>query len=164
MDYRPHLLLQLDHSIYSTMADPCGLSEIWSIISSLAVKQPLIIHNVDGTVNKGGTITSYCNLWVQRGTKVEKLGFYVTNLGRDCLILGYPWFQKFNPNFNWETNTLMGDAIEVNMAGYRNKVTTKLRALELNKDAMEEERKAIQEQLPATYCQYWEVFSEQASY
>ena len=69
------------------------------------LKQPLLVHNVDGTLNQGGTIASYCNLWVRRGTQVEKLGFYVANLGQDCLILGYPWFQKFNPNFNWK-NTL----------------------------------------------------------
>ena len=28
------------------------------------LKQPLTVHNVDGTVNQGGTITHYCNLWV----------------------------------------------------------------------------------------------------
>ena len=47
------------------------------------LKQALIVHNVDGTVNQGCTITHYCNLWVRRGTHVEKLGFYVANLGRD---------------------------------------------------------------------------------
>ena len=30
------------------------------------LKSPLLVHNVDGTVNQGGTITSYCNLWVLR--------------------------------------------------------------------------------------------------
>ena len=128
------------------------------------LKQPLIVHNMDGTVNQGGTITSYCNLWVRRGTQVEKLGFYVANLGRDRMILGYPWFQKFNPNFNWETNTLEGDVIEVDTAGYRNKLTTKLQAVELTEDIVKKERKTIQEQIPAMYHQYWEVFSEQASY
>ena len=28
------------------------------------LKQPLIVHNVDGTVNQGGMITHHCNLWV----------------------------------------------------------------------------------------------------
>ena len=124
------------------------------------LKQPLIVHNMDGTVNQGGTITSYCNLWVRRGTQVEKLGFYVANLGQDRMILGYPWFQKFNPNFNWETNTLEGDAIEVDTVGYRNKLTTKLQAVELTEDIVKKERKTIQEQIPAMYHQYWEVFSE----
>ena len=128
------------------------------------LKQPLIIHNVDRTVNQGGTITHYCNLWVRRGTQVEKLGFYVANLGQDHLILGYPWFKKFNPNFNWDANILEGDAIEIDMAGYWNKVSMTLRAVDLTKEAMEEERKTIQNQIPEAYHKYWEVFSERASY
>ena len=86
------------------------------------LKRPLLVHNVDGTINQGGTITSYCNLWVRRGTQVEKLGFYVTNLGRDRLILGYPWFKKFNPKFNWSNNTLEGDTVEIDTAGYWTKI------------------------------------------
>ena len=82
------------------------------------LKQPLIVHNINGTVNQGGTITHYCNLWVRKGMQVKKLGFYVANLGQDCLILGYPWFKKFNPNFNWNNNTLEGDVVEVDTAGY----------------------------------------------
>ena len=47
------------------------------------LKQPLLVHNVDGRVNRDGTITHYYNLWVRRGKQVEKLGFYMANLGRD---------------------------------------------------------------------------------
>ena len=92
------------------------------------------------------------------------MGFYVANLGRDRLILGYPWFQKFNPQFDWKTNTLEGDEVEIDTAGYRTKLVTKLWAIELTKDDLEEERKAIQKQIPTVYHQYWEVFSEKASY
>ena len=127
------------------------------------LKQPLV-HNVDGTINQGGTITHYCNLWVWRGTHIEKLGFYVANLGWDWLILGYPWFKKFNPNFNWDTNTLEGDTVEIDTAGYRTKLTSSLRAVELTAESTEEERKTIQSQIPAAYHQYWEVFSERVSY
>ena len=42
---------------------------------------PLTVNNVDETINKGGTITQYCNLWVHRGSQTEKLGFYMANLG-----------------------------------------------------------------------------------
>ena len=82
------------------------------------LRQPLIVHNVDGTINLGGMITHYCNLWVRKGEQVEKLGFYIANLGRDRLILGYPWFKKSNPNFNWNNDTLEGDAVEIDTAGY----------------------------------------------
>ena len=84
------------------------------------LKQPLLVHNVDGT------ITHYCNLWVRHGKQVEKLGFYVANLGRDRIILGYPWFQKFNPQFEWNTHTLKGDEVEIDTVGYRTKLATSL--------------------------------------
>ena len=45
------------------------------------LKLLLLVHNMDGTTNQGGSITSYCNLWIRRGTQVEKMGFYVANLG-----------------------------------------------------------------------------------
>ena len=67
---------------------------------------PLIIKNVDGTINWDGTITHYCNLWVCQGNQTEKLGFYMANLGWDQIILGNPWFWLYNPDFDWSTNTL----------------------------------------------------------
>ena len=90
------------------------------------LKQPLLVHNVDGTTNWDGTITHYCNLWVRCGKQVEKLGFYVANLGWDWMILRYPWFQKFNPQFDWSTHTLKGDEVEIDMVGYQTKPVTSL--------------------------------------
>ena len=119
---------------------------------------------MDGTVNRDGIITQYCNLWVRRGKQVEKLGFYVANLGRDCIILGYPWFQKFNPHFDWNTNTLEGDKVEIDMAGYRTKLATSLQVRALTEADKEEDRKSVQAQIPEAYHKYWEVFSERASY
>ena len=128
------------------------------------LKQALTVHNVDGTINQGGTISQYCNLWVRRGKHVEKLGFYVANLGRDRLILGYPWFTKFNPNFDWKNNTLEGEEVEIDTAGYRSKIATTLRTADIIPESDETEKKIILNQIPAAYHQYWEVFSERASY
>ena len=68
------------------------------------LRTPLTVNNIDGTVNRDGTITHFCNLWAHQGSQTEKLDFYVANLGRDQIILGYPWFQLFNPNFDWLKN------------------------------------------------------------
>ena len=128
------------------------------------LRQPLIVKNVDGTINRGGTITHYCNLWVRKGPHTEKMGFYVANLGRDRLILGYPWFQKFNPTFDWNTNTLQGDQVEIDTAGYRTKQKPKLRAIQLSAEAISEDQQEVQKLIPSRYHQHWEVFSEHASY
>ena len=48
----------------------------------------------------------------------------MANLGRDQIILGYPWFQKFNPHFDWNTHTLKGDTVKIDTAGYQTKPST----------------------------------------
>jgi len=41
------------------------------------------VYNVDGTMNRAGTITRACDLLVTQGNKKERTRFYVMNLGRD---------------------------------------------------------------------------------
>jgi hypothetical protein len=34
--------------------------------------------------------------------KLEELqNFFITDLGMDRVILGYPWLETFNPRLNW---------------------------------------------------------------
>jgi len=69
---------------------------------------PHPVFNVDGTLNHHGTITHACNLLVTKGNKREHQRFFVTNLGRDRLLFGYPWFKAFKPEIDWEKGTLLG--------------------------------------------------------
>ena len=34
--------------------------------------------------------------------------FYITNLGRNRVIFGYPWFKAFQPQFDWEEGIIQG--------------------------------------------------------
>ena len=86
-----------------------------------ALPEPLNIHNVDGTTNSEGQITKYANLWVRQGKQIAKLRFYITNLGRDCLILGHPWFRQFNPHIDWTRNVLRGEDVCLETARYQSK-------------------------------------------
>lgn len=128
------------------------------------LRQPLTVKNVDGTTNRGGTITQFCNLWVRRGDRTEKLGFYVANLGRDRLILGYPWFQRFNPVFDWANNTLQGDDVEINTAGYQAKRPRHLREIQPTSEQPTTDQEEVQKLIPVQYHRHWEVFSERASH
>jgi hypothetical protein len=118
--------------------------------------------DIDGTINSDGTITRYCNLWVQRGNREERLGFYVANLGRDRIILGYPWFKLYNPTFDWQHNTLQGEDIEIDTARYRSK-QTRINALHLPPDELSKEHAETLPLIPPQYGEYWEVFSEKAA-
>ena len=52
---------------------------------------PLPIRNVDGTNNRSGLINRSLDLVIRKGKEVKRNTFYVTNLGEDRIILGYPW-------------------------------------------------------------------------
>jgi len=71
------------------------------------------IFNVDGTLNRQGKITHYCDLMVSKGNVRKQLHFFVTSLGRDRFLFGYPWFKAFKPNIDWEAGTLKGPKVKV---------------------------------------------------
>ncbi len=74
--------------------------------SYLPIQTPIKIWNVDGTLNQDGNITHYTDLQVKTGKETQKLRFLITNLGRDEVILGYPWFTAFEPKIRWKEATL----------------------------------------------------------
>jgi hypothetical protein len=59
-------------------------------------------YNMDGMENKQGTINAYVNLKFSLGERKFKERFYVTGLGKQRIILGFPWLQKYNPIINWK--------------------------------------------------------------
>ena len=62
--------------------------------------KPIPVYNVNGTANRLGHIKHYCWLQVIHN-KLEKLQhFFLTDLGKDWMILGYPFLQEFNPTIN----------------------------------------------------------------
>ena len=70
------------------------------------LERPVPVKNVDGTPNKDGQLTHCVHLWVQLGEKKELMLFYLTNLGEDRTILGFPWLTAFNPKINWTEGTM----------------------------------------------------------
>jgi hypothetical protein len=59
-------------------------------------------YNVDGTENKRGTINAYINLEFSLGERKFKEQFYVTGLGKQKIILGFPWLHKYNLIIDWK--------------------------------------------------------------
>jgi len=66
------------------------------------IKSPLLVKNVDGTVNVGGAITHQveCNMFFKG--HIERVRIDVCNLGRTEVILGMPWLAAHNPEIDWE--------------------------------------------------------------
>jgi hypothetical protein len=63
---------------------------------------------VDGTHNQASLIEESVHLYVERGEECIRTQFHVTNLGRDQIILGYPWLEAFNPPIDWQNGKILG--------------------------------------------------------
>jgi len=64
------------------------------------------VHNVDGTLNQGGSITHEVTLMLSPKGHKKKAVFEVCNLGKSTVIIGYTWLQKHNPTINWKTGDI----------------------------------------------------------
>ena len=72
-------------------------------IKTQELEQPLIARNVDGTPNKKGKITSFVTLTLIINGRTKRTRLLVTGLGRQQIILGFPWLREQNPDINWQT-------------------------------------------------------------
>jgi hypothetical protein len=53
-------------------------------------------------LNQSGDLLYYSNLSVQTGDKRVTLRFFLSNLGENKAILGYPWFTAIQPKIDWK--------------------------------------------------------------
>ena len=58
------------------------------------------VFNVDRSGNKQGILTYYCLLRVKKEKEEDLQCFYITSLGGDRAILGYPWLHHFDPTID----------------------------------------------------------------
>jgi len=59
------------------------------------------LFNVDGTPNKAGTLKYYTDIVTRTGTKCTRLCYFLTDLGDNQVILGYPWFASAQLRIDW---------------------------------------------------------------
>jgi hypothetical protein len=72
-----------------------------------SLTRPIALHNIDGSINKAGSLTHFAHLTMNIGSKyTEKLNFLITDLGSEDIILGLPWLCQINPKVNWDTGTM----------------------------------------------------------
>ena len=72
---------------------------------TLKLEEPLRVLNVDRTKNKRGTIKDYVelNLEINGRKSLEQPELMVTGLGKEQIILGFPWLTDHNPDINRKT-------------------------------------------------------------
>ena len=117
------------------------------------------------------------------GNKKQKHRFYVTNLGTEEAILGYPFLEATNPTIDWTKAHLAEEVIlETPEKRRKTKVPKEIRRIEgweegdelwfrttIGKTTVAQQlaegatKKVVKELIPTVYQQYAKVFSEEAS-
>ena len=88
-------------------------------IRCFRLRKAILVHNVDGTANKQGAIDSYCWLKVKLAGREENMKFYLTNIGKEHFILGYPFLRTFNPEIDWEKGELKAGKVGLETLSFR---------------------------------------------
>src|SRR6201985_3738054 len=148
--------------------------------------QKIKVFNVDGTENRSGEMTYYCRLHIIYDGKEDLQDFYITNLGKDHIILGYPFLKKFNPQIDWKEGKLNKplaiqstffkrldtivnhwqkkaqrlQGLEPGDAVYIRKTST---SWQMNEDYYKKQEPVKEPTIPEEYRQYASVFSEEES-
>ena len=58
-------------------------------------------------------------LRMKRRDKESLQKFFITSLGEDCAILGYPWLRMFTPSIDQKNGRVQGPKIIIEMALYK---------------------------------------------
>jgi hypothetical protein len=66
----------------------------WLTVRNLA--RPILVYNVNGTLNEAGAISGIVDVVLQYKGHTERAQFVVTGLGKQDLILGYTWLHEHN--------------------------------------------------------------------
>ena len=116
--------------------------------------------NVDGTTNRAGSIMRYTNLRLSYQNKEEDLLIYITNLGRDQIILGLPWFQYFEPTISWKKGTLQGE-MKVRITNVIMQINKMTMATTWTIEYKKEKKSLKENDIPNHYQEFVDVFLEE---
>ena len=75
-------------------------------LATKPLKRPQQVKNVDATPNKAGKVTEVVILEICRKNYRQKHKYFVAEVDRDEILLGYPFLEAVNPQINWQSGKL----------------------------------------------------------
>ena len=75
------------------------------------LKEPRKLFNIDETPNWAGNLRYYTNLTTRMGLQAWTLRYFLSDLGNNKVILGYPWFAAAQPKINWAKGWIAYDQL-----------------------------------------------------
>ena len=149
------------------------------------LEKPKRIFNIDNSTNKAGSITQYLDLQVQAKGTNKVMRFYITDIGNEQILLGYPWLATFEPKFNWRSATIDERLLPVIISSINPTIERTVIARALTKShkedivhqleeqctirtiamdlAVQANQEAKKAEVPQVYREFHRLFSEEAS-
>jgi len=123
------------------------------------MKNPLLVKNVDGTVNIGGAITHQveCNMFFKG--HIERVRMDVCNLGKTEVILGMPWLAAHNPEIDWEK----GEVKMIRCPPICGKRKQEEKKKEVKKIEKDEDEEILRKLVPKRFWKWKKVFGKKES-
>src|SRR5260370_40023048 len=122
-------------------------------LGSTPLEWPRKVWNIDNTENKAGSITHSITLDMQTNGQWNDMTFLITNLGKEELLLGYPWLVTYEPWISWRLAVPFGDTLPIIIRSRRGEAGTRedkpmISAQRIHIDTpMSEEKQAIFDKL-----------------
>jgi len=77
------------------------------------LREPRKLFNIDRTPNQAGDLKYFTDLTTRTGTKSTTLRYFLSDLGDNKVILGYPWFAAAQPKINWAKGWIAYDQLPI---------------------------------------------------
>ena len=71
------------------------------------------LFNVDGTPNHAGDLKYFMDLTTRTRMKSTTLRYFLSDLGNNKVILGYPWFAAAQPKIDWAKGWIAYDQLSI---------------------------------------------------
>ena len=69
-------------------------------------RHPIPLYNIDGSINKAGSITHYVDFVLEIGDHKHHQIMAITDIDDQDVIIGIDWLRKHNPNIDWKNGTV----------------------------------------------------------
>jgi len=123
------------------------------------LKKPLLVRNMDGTINVGGAITHQveCNMFFKE--YMERARMDICNLGKMELILGMLWLAAHNPEIDWEKGEVkMTHCPPIYSRGKQKEDRKETRRMEKDED-----KETLRKLVPRKFWKWKKVFGKRES-
>ena len=122
------------------------------------LKNPLLVKNMDGTVNIGGAIMHQVKYNMFFKGHVKRVRMDICNLGKTKVILGMPWLAAHNPEIDWEKGEVRMMRCPL-ICGKRKQEGKR----EVKRAEKDEDKEVLRELVPKRFWKWKKVFGKRES-